>query len=253
MSDPPSPSAPSSGEGEGDDSPLQAAMYMADVIRKQMNQIEPQSASSDSSAPNNASTNSAYLTASLFDPPATTPGLVVGIAAGVVTFGLLTPVRTMLLKAVGPQLRTFADLLVTSSQAVASANAALYTGALTGSQTYLKLLNQVEPTAPSVTADSICNDPKILSYLESPLHSTTGDASPSVPAASYYVDNNDSSWDPRVLLGIELQQALKHCRQRNELQQQRSKQETLSTNADEQQQQQDDDDSATKMSWWKSR
>jgi hypothetical protein len=64
-----------------------------------------------------------------------------------------------MLKAAGSQLRLFADLVVTSTQAAVSANAALYTGALTGSQAYLKLFNQVAPTAPSMTADSICNDP----------------------------------------------------------------------------------------------
>jgi hypothetical protein len=230
-------------------------MYMADVIRKHMQKIELQSVS-DSSAPNNSSSTSAtsssatstYLSASLFDPPATTPGLVVGITAGIVTFGLLTPVRSMLLQAAGPQLRLVADLMVTSSQAVASANVALYTGALTGSQAYLKLFNNVEPTAPSITADSICNDPKILSYLQSPLYNTTA-SSQSIPAVSD-VDKN-SGWDPRVLLGMELQQALEHCRQRNELQQ-RSEQETFSTN-EEQQQLLQEDDSATKMSWWKSR
>jgi hypothetical protein len=58
-----------------------------------------------------------------------------------------------------------ADMIVTSSLAAASANVALYTGALTGSQVYLNLFKKVEPTAPSATADSICNDPKILSYL----------------------------------------------------------------------------------------
>jgi hypothetical protein len=252
MSDLPSPSAPSG----ADDSPLQAAMYMADVIRKHMQKMEPQSVS-DSSAPNNSSSTSAtsssatstYLSASLFDPPATTPGLVVGITAGIVTFGLLTPVRSMLLQAAGPQLRLVADLMVTSSQAVASANVALYTGALTGSQAYLKLFNNVEPTAPSITADSICNDPKIISYLQSPQHSLqqsqfeTASSSQSVP----------SGWDPRVLLGMELRQALKHCRQRNELQQQQSKQETISTNEEQQQQQEEDDSATTKMSWWKSR
>jgi hypothetical protein len=247
MSDLPSPSAPSG----ADDSPLQAAMYMADVIRKHMQKIEPQSVS-DSSAPNNASSSSSsstYLSASLFDPPATTPGLVVGITAGIVTFCLLTPVRSMLLRAAGPQLRLVADLMVTSSQAVASANVALYTGALTGSQAYLKLFNNVEPTAPSITADSICNDPKIISYLQSPQHSLqqsqfeTASSSQSVP----------SGWDPRVLLGMELRQALKHCRQRNELQQQQSKQETISTNEEQQQQQEEDDSATTKMSWWKSR
>jgi hypothetical protein len=249
MSDPPSPSAPPSG-GEGD-SPLQAAMYMADVIRKHMQQIEPQSDSvSETTAPNNASSSSSstssststYLSASLFDPPATTPGLVVGITAGVVTFGLLTPVRSMLLQAAGPQLRLVADLVVTTTQAVVSANAALYTGALTGSQSYLKLFNQVKPTAPSVTADSICNDSKILSYLQSPHHSTA-----SASAASDA--DNSSVWDPRVLLGMQLQQALKNCRQRNDLQQQRSKPETLSTNEE----QQHDDSGMTKMSWWKRR
>lgn len=248
MSDLPSPSAPS---GE-DDSPLQAAMHMADVIRKHMQQKEPQP---DSSAPNNASSSSTYLSASLFDPPATTPGLVVGITAGVVTFGLLTPLRTMLLQAAGSNLRLVADLIVTSTQAVASANAALYTGALTGSQVYLKLFNNVAPTAPSVKADSICDDSKIRSYLQSHLQQSQW-SSPSVPSVSdtNVNRNNNSSWDPRILLGMELQQALKHCQQRNELQQQRSKQD-ISTNADLQQQQQEQEDpsSATKMSWWKSR
>jgi hypothetical protein len=234
------------GEGE---SPLQAAMYMADVIRKHMQQIDPQS---DSSAPNNSSsssssssssTSSPSFSASLFDPPATTPGLVVGITAGVVTFGLLTPVRSMLLQAAGKNLRIVADLIVTSSQAVASANAALYTGALTGSQFYLKLFNNVEPTAPSATADSICNDPKILSYLQSHHSLQQFYTTSSVPVS------DNSGWDPRVRLGIELQQALKHCQRRNEWLQQ--SEQDISTNQLQQQHQQDH--SATKMSWWKSR
>lgn len=199
MSDPPSPSA-SSGEGE---SPQQAAMYMADTIRKHVQQIEPQP---DSSGPNHSSSSS--LSASLFDPPATTPGLVAGITAGFVTLGILTPVRGILLKAAGKNLRIVADLIVTSSQAIVSANAALYTGALAGSQVYLQLFNNVPPTAPSATADSICSDPKIMSYLHLQKYTSS-----SVPAT------DNSSWDPRVRLGVELQQALKHCQQRNESQQ----------------------------------
>jgi hypothetical protein len=255
MSDLPSPSAPS---GDGD-TPLEAAMYVADAIRQHINipQVEPQS---DSSAPHNSSSSSSSssstqssspsLSARLFDPPATTPGLAVGITAGVATFGLLTPVRKILLQAAGKQLHIIADLIVTSSQAVASANVAMYTGALTGSQVYLKLFNNISPTAPSITADSICNEPRILSYLQSHRQSDSTASSVSVPAAAAAVAD-DSGWDPRVQLAIELQQALKHCQQRNEWQQ-RSKQD-ISTTEQQEQQQQQEDHSATKMSWWKSR
>jgi hypothetical protein len=147
----------------------------------------------------------------------------------------------MLLQAAGKNLRIVADLIVTSSQAVASANAALYAGALTGSQVYLKLFNHVAPTAPSVTADSICHDPQIMSYLQS--HHSLQQLRTASQSPASDVDNS-SGWDPRVRLGMELQQALKHCQQRNEKQE-------ISTN--EQQQQQQQDHSATKMSWWKSR
>jgi hypothetical protein len=251
MSDLPSPSAPS---GEGGDTPLEAAMYVADAIRQHINiqQIEPQS---DSSAPTNSSSSSSSssstsFSARLFDPPATTPGLVVGITAGVVTFGLLTPVRRMLLQAAGKELHMLADLIVTSSQAVASANAAMYTGALTGSQVYLQLFNKVSPTAPSATADAICNEPKILSYLQSHQQQSAYTASSSSGSASASADN--SGWDPRVQLGMELQQALKHCQQRNDWKQ-RSKQEIFTTEQQQQQHQQEEDHSATKMSWWESR
>jgi len=233
MSDPP--------PSRENDSPLQAAMYMADVIRKHVGKKEellPLPSSSPTQFEPTAQTNQSSsstshpISASLFDPPAITPGLMEGVVAGIVTFGLLTPIRRLLLQAAGQNLRVFADLVVTTSQAVVSANAALFVTALTGGRVYLQLFNNVAPKAPSTTADSICRDFKIQSYLQRLPSSPSTLSQGSARRAS-------SIWDPRMQLGFELHQALETCRERNASYQQRLSQDD---STEEQQQ--------SKTSWW---
>ena len=143
------------------------------------------------------------------------PGLVEGATAMILTGALLLPVRRYVLKAAGKQLRMFADLVASTGLVIGVANAGMYTGSLYGSRIYLQKLASIPPSAPSATADAICQDEAVLAVRRKPVdnHVVGKEAAASMPSQSAL---SSVSWDPRVQTMLALQQALDRCQQRQQ-------------------------------------
>jgi hypothetical protein len=227
-----------------DDSPLQAAMYMADLIRKYITQAEKAeqlSASSPSaSAPSNLK-NKEELSFRFPGPP----GLVEGAATGLVVLGFLTPVRSLLVKRFfstprgggsssnNDSLGFLPDFILTSTQMLLSAHAALYVGSLCGSHYYLHQLAAISNHDPSPTADSICQDALVTRLLQlqhqgqlilpsaPSLAPTKSNAN--VVSSSSSSSNGTMMTNPNQRVLLEFQKALDTCRARNSLQQEKNR------------------------------
>ena len=172
-------------------SALHAAMKMADLIRSSLNQT------SNSSVPKDEKAADFRMT----------PGVLEGIATGVATLLVLTPVRSLILKAAGNRLGMLPDLIATTSQIMISADVALYYGSLYGSYHYLQTFTQIPAKAVSPTVDSICRQSVHdfdSFYDEARQYTTTSSSSP-------------SSWNPNVIVLAEFAQAMKLCHERSAL------------------------------------
>lgn len=138
-----------------------------------------------------------------------TPGLLEGLAVGVATLLVLTPVRSALLRTpAATQLGMLPDLVLTSSQIMVAAQAALYGGGLYGSYHYLQTFGQVPVDARSPTADAICE--RSLGLLRR--DEKDDDLLESLPQQQATADF--SSWNPQTIVLAEYDKALQLCRDR---------------------------------------
>lgn len=191
-------------------SPLHAAMKMADIVRSSLNNHNKNRSTNDDS-------NRDFRT---------TPGLVEGVATGVLTLVLLTPVRSLVLRtATAKSLGLLPDLVVTTSQIMIAANAALYAGSLYGSWHYLQTFTQIPVDAVSPTVDGICRQSLEQFAAFDNMAAQTNSATPA----------SSSSWNPNAIVLTEFAKAMALCRQRAQQQ--------AAAEADQLQE--------TKMTWWK--
>ena len=183
-------------------SPLHAAMKMADLVRSSLYNKNNNGNSRDFR---------------------TTPGLVEGVATGVLTLVALTPVRSLVLRAAAAKkLGMLPDLVVTTSQIMIAANAALYAGSLYGSWHYLQTFTKIPVDAVSPTVDGICRQSlDMFASFDVAAQSNNG-----TPASA-------SLWNPNTIVLAEFAQAMALCRQRAQ----------HTAEADE--------PPETKMTWWK--
>lgn len=239
---------------DDDDSPLQAAMRMADLIRKNITQAEEEQKLHQRSDSSSSIKNTEELSFRFPGPP----GLVEGFATGLVVLGVLTPVRSLLVKRfLSPSrggsssssvfkqqqdsLGFLPEFILTTTQMLLSAHAALYVGSLFGSHYYLHQLAAIsnnDPTRAAVsrTADTICHDPLVMRLmhcqdqgkliLPSPVMPTTSSSVPSNTNLNVVSSSSSSSsstmmmmMNPNQRVLLELQKALDTCRARNSLQQ----------------------------------
>jgi hypothetical protein len=136
-----------------------------------------------------------------------TPGLLEGLATGVAALLVLTPVRSALLRT--PAAKTLGmlpDLVVTSTQIMIAAQAALYGGSLYGTFHYLQTFRQIPVTARSPTVDTICK--ASLGSLDD-----NNDQWTLSPPQQHTV-NGSSSWNPQTIVLAEYANALQLCRDR---------------------------------------
>lgn len=131
-----------------------------------------------------------------------TPGILEGAAAGALTLLVLTPVRSLLLRAAGNRLGVFPDLVLTTSQIMISGNAALFYGSLYGSYHYLQTFTQIPPTAVSPTVDKICH--QSLTRFDDFYKQAAAQKSKSIP-----------SWNPNVIVLREFTKAIELCQERS--------------------------------------
>jgi hypothetical protein len=170
-------------------SPLHAALQMGDLVRSRLNQV--------TTATNTTDQDKADFRL--------TPGLLEGIGTGIAAMLLLTPVRSILLKAAGSKFGVFPDLVCTTSQIMVSANAALYYGSLYGSYHYLQTFNTIPVNAVSPTVDDICQ----VSSLRFDTWYQQQEAILKMNQSS-----SPSSWDPSALVLTEFSKAMKLCHKR---------------------------------------
>lgn len=193
-------------------SPLHAAMKMADLVQSSLNNKTNNNSNND---------NRDFRT---------TPGLVEGMATGVLTLVVLTPVRSLVVRtATANKLGMLPDLVVTTSQIMIAANVALYAGSLYGSWHYLQTFTKIPVEAVSPTVDGICRQSldKFASFdVAAAKQSNNG--TPASPSSSL------SLWNPNAIVLAEFAQAMALCRQRSQ------------QAADEA-----DQPPETKMTWWK--
>lgn len=168
-------------------SPLHAAMRMADLVRSSLNQK-----AAGAPAPSSADEGDFRMT----------PGILEGAAAGALTLLVLTPVRSLLLRAAGNRLGVFPDLVLTTSQIMISGNAALFYGSLYGSYHYLQTFTQIPPTAVSPTVDKICH--QSLTRFDDFYKQAAAQKSKSIP-----------SWNPNVIVLREFTKAIELCQERS--------------------------------------
>lgn len=193
-------------------SPLHAAMNMADLVRSSLNQATSLSSSSSSTNHNDDETKQQQQQ----QQAAFTPGIVEGAAAGIGTMLVLTPVRWLLLRAVGQRtLGMLPDLVVTTGQIMVSANAGLYYGSLYGSHHYLSTFNSIPVAAVSPTVDGICQESSqrfgaFYNQILMKKEKEERNQHQQQPSSS-------SSWNPDEIVLAEFAKAMKLCRERDAL------------------------------------
>jgi hypothetical protein len=192
------------------------------------------------------------------------PGLVEGVATGLFVLGVLTPVRSVLVQrflsspsksgsssisSSSVSLGFLPEFILTSSQMLLSAQAALYMGSLFGSYHYLhQLASMQDPaTATSRTADSICQDALVTRLLlmkqqnqeqnQDRLLRTTSSSFAAVPNNVNIVSSSSSSsssssnmmmMNPNQHVLLEFQKALDTCQVRNSFLRQQQQQQQQS-------------------------
>jgi hypothetical protein len=188
---------------------MQAAMSVADIIRKYVLQSEQEGLIVNENLAKQSRENTSDSWISVPDFITRTPGLLEGITAGLVSLGVLTPVRRVFLGAVGRSFGDLPEIFITVSQVILSADVGFLTCSVLGSRHYLHSLASVSSSAPSPTADQICNH-KLVQELS---------ARPNFIDPSRTMDPSSkpssvAQWDPRLVLAIDLQEALRTCRDR---------------------------------------
>ncbi|GKY97276.1 hypothetical protein MPSEU_000686000 [Mayamaea pseudoterrestris] len=182
---------------ETDPSLLHTAVKLGDLIRQHVR---------EQSSPDESDSSKGFIE-TVIDPSATTPGLMEGIAAAIVTAGLLTPVRSTLIKSTSQTpLGVFTDLVTSSTLVIASSMAGMYVGSLVGSTAYLKQLAAVPTDRESVTADAVCGSSMVRELLTTAASSGRNSYS-SESAASFALGEQD----PRHQAILAYQQALQKC------------------------------------------
>ena len=143
------------------------------------------------------------------------PGVVEGVAAGLVVGGLSLPIRRKLLQIAGPRLHVLTELIVTPIQALVAFQAGMFTCSLYGSSHYLQRLAEIPIAAPSATADAICQDETVQalwtsSRMKNIVNKRMGEGA-----------HSDSTliMDPRIHTLKLMERALIRCRERHEYQQ----------------------------------
>jgi hypothetical protein len=178
-------------------SPLHAAVQLADVIRSSTLQQREEDHHHRPSK-----VLKAQLDGNAID--STTPGLVDGLVAGCLVMALLTPIRSRFLQSIGSsKLGIFPDLVVSSTQVVLSASAALYMGSLQGSRAYLQQLANANPRSQGneAWAVRVCNSSLVDHMLKAPM-----------PRLSNIRQEYYFSQDPRRRTLESLAAALNTCR-----------------------------------------
>jgi hypothetical protein len=179
-------------------SPLHAAMLMADVVRSS---LQKTSTTTTTTTKEEAAAADFRLT----------PGLLEGLAVGVATLLVLTPVRSALLRTpAATQLGMLPDLVLTSTQIMVAAQAALYGGGLYGSYHYLQTFGQIPVDARSPTADAICE--RSLGSLRR--DEKDDDLLGSLAEQQQQQATAYSSWNPQTIVLAEYAKALQLCRDR---------------------------------------
>ena len=227
-------------------------MRMADLIRKNITQAKEEEDEQKRRLPHGSKSSNKEEEQLSFRFPGP-PGLVEGVATGLVVLGVLTPVRSMLVKRFlspavtrgassssnacqqqrqdNSSLGLLPEFLLTSTQMLLSAHAALYMGSLFGSHHYLHQLAAINPAAVSRTADAICHDALVTRLLKQrqaqekriPTMSSPPSALPNVNVVSSSSSSSAITMmmmNPDLRILLELQKALDTCRARNSLQQQ---------------------------------
>ena len=165
-------------------SSLHAATKMADLVRTSLNQRTAAAASNTDK-----------------EDFRMTPGILEGVGAGALTLLVLTPVRSFILRTAGNRLGMLPDLVVTTSQLMLSANAAMFYGSLYGSYHYLQTFTQIPTTAVSPTVDKICHQSftRFNDFYQQ--------------AAAQ--ERSGSSWNPSEIVLAEFTKAMELCRERS--------------------------------------
>jgi hypothetical protein len=133
-------------------SPLHAAVQVADLVRTSVRHLGEDSTSANGDAA--AATGRSFLP----------PGVVDGVVAGFAVLAILSPVRSRLIRYAGNQWGMLPDLLLSSSQGVASCVAALYMGSLQGSRVYLKTLASADPNVDE-WVPGVCSSSEVQTLL----------------------------------------------------------------------------------------
>jgi hypothetical protein len=195
-------------------SPLHAAVQVADLIRTSL-----RSCGEDGASANGGTAADAGKTDRSFLPP----GVVDGAVAGCAVLAILSPVRSRLIRYAGSQWGMLPDVLLSSSQGVASCMAALYMGSLQGSRVYLKKLASADPNL-NEWVPRVCCSSEVQTLLNAARSGNTSqrlysegieaesslwitpDASDEPQSAYYFTQ------DPRRQTLEELARALETCR-----------------------------------------
>jgi hypothetical protein len=166
---------------------LSHSMKFADTIRKQYEQDEGKKKSFNSSIP---------------------PGAIQGASAALFTGVALLPVRRLILSQTGDSpIRTFVDLVLSVSHALAATQIGLMAGSIFGCQTYLQDFAKNPVTQESsVLVDRVC-DTVWQSVLPKsfPREGLRNSIAPIAPA-----------WDFRAQTMIDLQKAIECCHRRQD-------------------------------------
>lgn len=188
--------------GERDQDSLRAAMQLADVIRKHEQQNRETTTTKQGTTANDATDHPLQDVRDFLE----TPGVKEGCIAAGLCLGAFFPMRKVLLRIADQRLNlgtVFPDLIVTPPLVIMSFQIPLFAGTLYGSQRYMERLAAIPADSPSPTADAICNDPIVISTMESQQNLVT----------------DDSAWDPRQQTVHVMQNALKNCQERRAYQQ----------------------------------
>ena len=172
-------------------SPLHAAMKMADLVRAGLNK----SSRSTTQDPSDEKADFRL-----------TPGLLEGVVAGASTLVVLTPVRSLVLRAAGNKLGMLPDLIFTTSQIMIASNAGLYFGSLYGSYHYLQTFSKIPVHAVSSTVDGICRQSQ----------DEFGSFYADLVASKRDEKNNHSTWNPNASVLAEFLRAMELCRDRQQ-------------------------------------
>mmetsp|Transcript_14027 Transcript_14027/g.18281 ORF Transcript_14027/g.18281 Transcript_14027/m.18281 type:complete len:211 (+) Transcript_14027:126-758(+) len=180
-----------SGNAIPDMSPLQAATNMADVIVKNYKETNPEAINGEKDA-------MSWKLA---------PGFMEGLVAATGALVFLAPIGRAL------QVRKSPAMLgmYTVTQITVSAYAAIYVGSLVGAHNWLKRMSTLLPTVPSPSADTICQDPRVIKSIQQ-LHSMD------------VIDGEPTWFSPDRMVLKEFQKSLMRCQQRNEYNEQQQQQ-----------------------------